>query len=459
MTSPFYDTNEIRAAFSAAMSTMYRAEVPAYGQLINIVTEVNDAVLGDGTATALNLTPQEDVDRIAQERHGAIRLGTAQELAMMARVFAVMGMYPVGYYDLSVASVPVHSTAFRPVKRADLAANPFRVFTSLLRLELIQDAELREKAADVLAQRQIFTDKAIELTEKSERDGGLNKADADRFVTEALETFRWHSDACVDAQTFNALINAHRLIADVVSFRGPHINHLTPRVLDIDAAQEAMIAQNLPAKSVVEGPPRRNCPILLRQTAFKALDEQIRFPQRNGTSDSGKHTARFGEIEQRGVALTPKGRALYDQLLAKVRATITPAADGSNAAAYVAQLEQVFTEFPDSWREMHDQQLAYFKYDLADTSSRCGADVEIKELLDQGVLSISPVIYEDFLPVSAAGIFQSNLGDDAQDNQQSASSQAQFETAMGCKAMDEFALYAAIQSDSLAHCITQLTMD
>jgi uncharacterized glyoxalase superfamily metalloenzyme YdcJ len=29
----------------------------------------------------------------------------------------------------------------------------------------------------------------------------------------------------------------------------------------------------------------------------------------------GTHSARFGEIEQRGVALTPKGRALYDRLL------------------------------------------------------------------------------------------------------------------------------------------------
>ncbi len=29
----------------------------------------------------------------------------------------------------------------------------------------------------------------------------------------------------------------------------------------------------------------------------------------------GTHTARFGEIEQRGVALTPKGRQLYDDLL------------------------------------------------------------------------------------------------------------------------------------------------
>lgn len=56
-------------------------------------------------------------------------LGTARELATMRRLFAVMGMAPVGYYDLSVAGVPVHSTAFRPVDEAALSRNPFRVFT------------------------------------------------------------------------------------------------------------------------------------------------------------------------------------------------------------------------------------------------------------------------------------------------------------------------------------------
>ena len=79
------------------------------------------------------------------EGDGAIRLGTAQELVAIRRVFAVMGMYPVGYYDLSVAGIPVHSTAFQPIKA--LRRSPFRVFTSLLRLELIEDEGLRAEAA------------------------------------------------------------------------------------------------------------------------------------------------------------------------------------------------------------------------------------------------------------------------------------------------------------------------
>ncbi len=85
-----------------------------------------------------------------------------------------MGMYPVGY-DLSVAGVPVHSTAFRPLTGAALAQNPFRVFTSLLRLELIEDEALRAESAKILSRRRIFTDGALALIEQAERDGARRR--------------------------------------------------------------------------------------------------------------------------------------------------------------------------------------------------------------------------------------------------------------------------------------------
>ena len=31
-----------------------------------------------------------------------------------------MGMYPVGYYNLAVNKLPVHSTAFRPIEQEAL---------------------------------------------------------------------------------------------------------------------------------------------------------------------------------------------------------------------------------------------------------------------------------------------------------------------------------------------------
>jgi uncharacterized glyoxalase superfamily metalloenzyme YdcJ len=51
-----------------------------------------------------------------------------------------------------------------------------------------------------------------------EEQGHFSSPQAREFVREALETFRWHSHATVDADTYHALHNEHRLIADVVCF-------------------------------------------------------------------------------------------------------------------------------------------------------------------------------------------------------------------------------------------------
>jgi len=175
--------------------------------------------------------------------------------------------------------------------------------------------------------------RAIELVAAYERQGSLTAEQAEEFVREALETFRWHGEATVTAETYNRLNDAHRLIADVVSFRGPHINHLTPRTLDIDAAQAGMPKRGITPKAVIEGPPRRNCAILLRQTSFKALEETVAFKSATGGTVAGAHTARFGEIEQRGAALTPKGRKIYDDLLSSVRGEVQVGSSGAKKCA------------------------------------------------------------------------------------------------------------------------------
>lgn len=358
-----------------------------YGTLLDLVRDVNSETSSGNS---------DESSRIGVERHGAIRLGTAKELYTMRRLFKVMGMEPVGYYDLSIAQVPVHATAFRPVREAALQKNPFRVFTSLLRMELIGDAVLREEASAILKKRDIFTGELKALLDANEKRGGLDETQSSVFVQQALETFKWHHHATVSKQTYERLQGAHRLIADVVSFKGPHINHLTPRTLDIERVQRLMPERGIVAKETIEGPPTRKVPILLRQTSFKALEERIHFVGGADKGDaSGTHTARFGEIEQRGAALTRKGRALYDALLQKAR-------DDKSGASYEDVLLKVFRSFPDDLATLHAQKLAYFRYQLSDPKRKIKLQ-DLDDCIKAGTVTISPIIYEDFLPVSAAG--------------------------------------------------------
>lgn len=444
----FLTSDEIRNLFSQSMSAMYREEVPQYDALLNLVADINRDTLEKTPELGRKMQDDGELQRLDVERHGAIRLGTAKELAGMRRIFRVMGMFPVGYYDLSVAGVPVHATAFRPIDDEALRINPFRVFTSLLRMELIADPDLRAQAEDILEQRNIFTPRALELTQQYEAEGGLDAKHAAEFVKEVTQTFRWHSQAKVSYDTYQQLHAAHRLVADVVSFSGPHINHLTPRTLDIDAAHAEMLRRGLAVKDLIEGPPRRRHPILLRQTSFKALKEDIRFA---GDGAVGAHTARFGEIEQRGAALTGAGRALYDRLLSDVRSMENA---GNTANDYESQLIAAFANFPDDLDVMHDQGLAFSRYVIRDPAAftkiaGTGAEFDLATLRSQGVIEAQPIIYEDFLPVSAAGIFQSNLGGCVENNYEALPGKEQFEAALQSQVIDEIELYKISQESSL----------
>jgi uncharacterized glyoxalase superfamily metalloenzyme YdcJ len=432
---------------------MYKKEVPLYGTLMDIVSQVDSSVLASQGQNLQNLSVRHQL-----ERHGAIRLGTAEELRVIKRLFAVMGMYPVGYYDLTLVEFPLHSTAFRPITADSLSKNPFRVFTTVLRRELVS-ADLREKVDAILEVRKLFTPRLLEIIDHAEK-GIMNNRDIEEFIPEALQIFKWHSRSTVSFEDYTKLKQEHPVIADIVCFPSAHINHLTPKTLDIELVQKEMINQGLPAKDRIEGPPNRICPILLRQTSFRALEEPVNFFNEGNSLVHSTHTARFGEIEQRGAAVTPRGRELYDKCFHDAHESVA-AASGSSLT-FDSALSSTFSRYPDNWSELRTRGLVYFRYkvNLDHESARGKAKglpspIHIDQLLALGVVDYEPIIYEDFLPFSAAGIFKSNLSDQPEKplaKKSDANAQLELEDALGCKILDSFDIYDRLQKESIYEC-------
>lgn len=360
-------TSQLRASFAAALSQMYGAEVPAYTTLVEVTAEVNRDHTGSEALGSLA--------RVTAERHGAIRVGSAAELADAAHLFAAFGMFPVGFYDLreAVSPVPVVSTAFRPIDADELDANPFRVFTSMLATDDARffSADLQSRVGNFIGRRQLF-DPALIAQARRIATHGCPPADADDFVRRATSAFALSRDP-IDKAWYDELAAVSAVAADIAGVRRTHINHLTPRVLDIDALYARMTARGVTMIDAIQGPPRTDGPaVLLRQTSFRALAEPRRFRGPDGAVFDGTLRVRFGEVEARGVALTPAGRERYDA------ATADPA--------------RWHEFFPDTDAGMAAEGLAYY----------LGGD------------PTKPVVYEDFLPASAAGIFRSNLDTDAE---------------------------------------------
>ena len=98
---------------------------------------------------------------------------------------------------------------------------------------------------------------------------------------------------------------------------------------------------------------------------------------------------------------------------------------------------------------MRQQGLAFYRYVLQNTDAEAAADADIEALIAAGLVRAEPIVYEDFLPLSAAGIFQSNLGGEEQKHYQANQAQQAFEADLGAQVHDEIALYQALQDESL----------
>ncbi|KPI00774.1 protein of unknown function DUF1338 [Actinobacteria bacterium OK074] len=394
---PPFPTWKLRTHSAISLSKMYGTEVPAYTTLVNATAQVNTTVLHrDGTSTAQ-------------------RPGTPTELHQVAQIFAAFGMHPTGFYDLrdaSASSIPVVSTAFRPVDPGELARNPFRVFTSVLVADdrRFFDAELQRRIEEFLARRTLFPPELLYLAEQAEREQGLPEAEALRFLTLATAAFELSPEP-VDRAWYATLEKVSSVAADIAGVGSTHINHLTPRVLDIDELYRRMADRGIAMIDEIQGPPRWDGPdILLRQTSFKALSEPRRFREPDGGVTPGALRVRFGEVEARGIALTPAGRVRYDQLTAEVDELL--AADPSLPRQEAART--VWTRrLPATEAELARQDLAFFTYEAADRpADGRHPPHDLPALLDGGPPPAHPVVHEDFLPRPAAGIFRSNLDDE-----------------------------------------------
>lgn len=127
--------------------------------------------------------------------------------------------------------------------------------------------------------RNIFSDTLLDLidTVEMEQDGRLNHEQGALFMQGDIHSFSWQPTAATTYDEYVILRTEHPIPADIACLNSAHINHLTPRALDVGIAQTAVIKGSLRTKDRIEGPPTRNCPILFRQTSFLALEERIRF--------------------------------------------------------------------------------------------------------------------------------------------------------------------------------------
>ncbi|MBL0926928.1 MAG: VOC family protein [Phycisphaerales bacterium] len=526
----FADKVQMQHRLFAELSAMFGKEVPLYDKSLLVNRVCNRAVCDLlGKMYPSFRISDAQLEKTSGERHGAIRIGRADEYRWIARFFAAFAMEPHNFYDMTsvgAKSQPIIASAFRSTHNPE-----HRVFTSLLQTDWF-DAATRGRIEALLAGRRVFGETARALIEKGERQGGLDWADAEALIREGTtRIFKWTGRAR-DHALYKELCDAgFKIAADIACFESHHLNHLTPNTLCMDLYTSAMKfcmgeideasfrpraeralahlertadgdwmrlhfkhldaetiegwprqgagAAVAPAaaalterlkrpdlrlgelrhsgfKDTTEGP-SEDTPVLLRQDSYKALTEPVEFVNADGSVVKTTHTARFGEIEQRFYATTPAGRSLYDRCLAEAEAAgeNDPGLAARDFAAYKARYAQAFAPFPKTLPGLLDAGLVYAHYSpTAKGLAARGriATTDARQLVRLGYARAEGLRYEDFLPVSAAGIFASNLnqyGTKSTAVQRPVYTQAMLENVMGKRIIDTDAAYRGAEARSL----------
>ena len=153
--------------------------------------------------------------------------------------------------------MPVVSTAFRPLDADELARNPFRVFTSML---VVDDPRYFD--ADTRAGcRRSWPSGCCSHPSCSRSPTGpppraaCRRDAADELLRRATAAFAL-SSIPVDRAWYDQLEHISAVAADIGGVPTTHLNHLTPRVLDIDELQARMRARGIEMIDEIQGPPR-----------------------------------------------------------------------------------------------------------------------------------------------------------------------------------------------------------
>ena len=218
-------------------------------------------------------------------------------------------------------------------------------------------------------------------------------------------------------------------------------------------------------KENTEGP-AEDTPVLLRQDAYRALTEPVLFTEPAGAQISAVHTARVGEIEQRFYATTPAGRSRYDACLTAAEAARSALPRGARADFTAADKVYAapFAVFPKTLSALLEEKLVYGYYRVTAAGRRAAQAGALKimpwpELIRSGYVVVDGLRYEDFLPVSAAGIFASNLkegGTSSTAAKPVVYPQSRLEAILGRKIIDTTLTYAGLAAESQQQVLTAL---
>ncbi len=239
--------------------------------------------------------------------HGAIRTADVAVRDLFVRAARVLGLHR----DLDYR-FPAKKLVSFDLQAAGQDHTPFKVFVSQVDLDAFPPEVAALVRADC-AEQAAAVDHApfIALIAKAEAAGGLDAADAERFVTHFVHRLMHRNGPALQRSTLQAVAAVSGEAASALAL-GPDFNHVTIDVLaagfaGIEPMAAALQAAGFRLLPAIQGAPGTK----LRQTATLAATMPTPVREADGSAGVAESERQFVEIIERAQATAADGAPLW----------------------------------------------------------------------------------------------------------------------------------------------------
>ena len=229
---------ELRARFARRLSELYGQEVPRVHHAGRGLARGEPPRARAGREPPPSASAR--IDRVTAERHGAIRVGTPEELGQVAR-------------DLRRArhaARPASTTCATPTRSPSPSSRPRSGRSTATSWPATRsassppcwcredrrffDADLEQRLTRFLAARRLFPDELLDLADRAEAERRAERGGRRRGSSTSPPRRSRCPPSRSTAPGTPSWSAISGVAADIGGVTTTHINHLTPRVLDID---------------------------------------------------------------------------------------------------------------------------------------------------------------------------------------------------------------------------------
>lgn len=429
------EPDEMRSKYIEMLTDQFQEKFLDYGVLSDLVRDINNITLIQNTALYEQLIQQRERHFFSQVLCAHYVLNNAEDLEWLRRIFAIIGLFPVGFYQLGSPDFPLPSTLFRPLQHEAIRRQPFRILLSVRNLTETQGISGMQPL-ERLASRTQLKGQFIEFIYKFEKYGMLNAVEAQHFLT-ALMQYVHPECQSLSPQAWMSETTQNLNPARQNAF----IGQMTLPCLNMEKATQLTRDLGLDPLDHLEAPSQRNYPILSNKMSIL-----LKSPH----SSESAHRCQF-QIEQRGLALTAKGLKLVQGIFKHL---VVELAQKTRTISQQRRLiNQAFKSLPDSDVTLYRQGLAYFRFclnpDAMPVALGSYTKQDVPQLLRHQVIQLVPIMFEDIVQPDLSQYAPALLEQHKK----------QFEAGLGCPVHDPMPYYALWQEESLQRCLKILNQN